>query len=230
MIGAIWALALILVAIVAGGVFFAARLGGTMEQLRTSGIVVQGAVLNTSVTQGRSTSYRASYNFWMKGNEIEDSVEISETQYDSMRIGSSIPVTVLPSHPETHVFGTVDSEKVVRVRNSVWTGVIISCGFFGLALVVIVASTMLEAKVLSEYIACPAVIDSVSEKKDLRDTFRSVSYRFLNPDGTPIPVTVTLLTGVALRLCPGETCTVLVNPINKGDVRLLQTIDQVRVA
>lgn len=81
-----------------------------------------------------------------------------------------------------------------------------------------------QAKILSAYIAAPAKIESFGPQKGYFTTTCEVSYRYLEPNGVGAHRVDRIDAMLGRRLNVDENTTVLINPDDNNEVRLLITL------
>jgi len=110
-----------------------------LEQLADSGRVTQGTVSRRHVTYGKKTKYFLDYYYRVEGvgrgvQVFSDTVQVEFADFYGKDDGSPIPVTYLPSDPETHRMGGVNALRVADSRDHDY-GLFL---FFGVVSVVLV--------------------------------------------------------------------------------------------
>lgn len=83
---------------------------------------------------GRSTTGYTDYTFYANGVQVDDKENIALFQYDQSPSSGTLPVTFLPSHPQTHRVGAVTQGRIQH-QGGVWIfRVLGACVFWGLLL------------------------------------------------------------------------------------------------
>lgn len=83
---------------------------------------------------GRSTIHYTDYAFYANGVRVDDKENAALFQYDQSPSSGTLPVTFLPSYPQTHRVGAVTPGSIQRQR-VVWVfRVLGACVFWGLLL------------------------------------------------------------------------------------------------
>ena len=106
----------------------------TLNALKAHGRTTLARVIGKHSTQGKSISYSLEYDFIVGSDWVYGDENVSEDVYAETRNGAALPVTFLPSHPETYERGTVTQERI-QARQSAWLwGETWAFAFFGLLL------------------------------------------------------------------------------------------------
>ena len=80
--------------------------------LQTSGAFASATVTEKHTVHGRSTSVHMSYTFTAAGVTVSRTDQILNYSYNTTPVGGSLPVTYLPSHPQTHCIGPANPAMI----------------------------------------------------------------------------------------------------------------------
>lgn len=105
-----------------------------MEELRTKGIQVTGYLADRTVSSGKSTTYKLTYQVNYQAVPYEYRETTDEDTYNATRIGDPAIITLFPSKPRDGELGIVDRDRVAATQFNCGMGIVVVCIGLGIAI------------------------------------------------------------------------------------------------
>lgn len=223
-------LQLICVLAPAYSIWFGSKDVGRMERLRTEGKIVPARVEEKTEYHGKGSTYRIRYSIVLPMSVIQDKETVHWATYASVNVGQTTEATIIESNPSMHAFGVVTKERVSEVRNQWMLGTFFFVFITGILLVSLLRLVRKETACLTNYIAVPAMVDSIGPRVGVRYPKNDVTVSYHSPSGKDQQVVIRLDSNIADKLMIHRPTSALVSPDNYLEVVLLKSIVSVQLS
>lgn len=217
--------------VIAFGILIVLNMADRTDKFATEGKAITAKIVDQSVQSGKSRTYRITYEYEFDGRVFSDTERISEYDYESMRIGDPVTVTVLPNDPLSHRYGRVtpeDARDEQMLGSVVVMGISLVLGVFAIGYR---SHAQGHLEILRDWDARPAqAIRLSSESAGKSGTTYTIGYRLLRPNGKIDEFTHSETGHSGPRANPGDFFTVLVNPRSPHTVMAEWDLKTVEVA
>jgi hypothetical protein len=211
-------------------IWFGGKDVARMDRLRTEGRIIPARVVEKTVYHGKGSTYRIRYSFVLPLSVVQDKETVHRAIYDSVFEGQTVVATIIESDPSIHAFGVVNMERVGEIRNQWLLGTFFFVFIAGIFLVSVMTIVRKETAYLTNYVAVPAIVDSIGPRIGMRYPKNDVTVRYHSPAGKDQQVVIRLDSKIAGELVVNSPTTALVNPNNYLEVVLLKSIVSVQLS